>query len=321
MHLPETILEVTHLRKVFSRPKGGQVEAVRDLSFDVRRGEIFGFLGPNGAGKTTAIGMLTTQIRPTSGDIRLAGQPLWDDLAWTRRRISVVTQHNNLDRSLTARENLLFHARYFGLPSGESEKRAGHLLGIMGLEKRADDPVGTFSGGMAQRLKIARALMHDPEIIFLDEPTTGLDPQSRTLLWEEIKKLNAQGLTVFLTTHYMEEPEQLCDRVAILHEGELKALDRTEQLKELVPGQNVVSIRLDSIDDDLMAEAKELPKVTDVTVEMGTLRLYMQDATPDLGEVVEWLRKRDLNILNLSLHHSTLNDVFLHLTGRGLEER
>lgn len=319
--MTEAILKVTGLRKKFALPKGGEIEAVRDVSFHVSKGEVFGFLGPNGAGKTTVIGMLTTQIRPTGGEVILAGQPLWKDLRYARRRIGVVAQHNNLDRNLTARENLLFHARYFGLPQGESVRRADYLLDLMGLAPRAGDPVGGFSGGMAQRVKIARALMHDPEILFLDEPTAGLDPQSRVLLWEEIKKLNYNGTTIFLTTHYMEEAEQLCDRVAILHEGEIKALGTPAQLKELVPGQNVVSIRLGEISDDLLHEARELPEVVDVAAEMGTLRLYMRNATPDLGEIVEWLRKHEMKILSMNLHLSTLNDVFVQLTGRGLEQR
>ncbi|GAA0463554.1 ATP-binding cassette domain-containing protein [Alkalibacillus silvisoli] len=318
--MTQTILNVENLSKTFST-KNSQIDVVRDVNFEVNRGEIFGFLGPNGAGKTTTMGMLTTQIRPTSGEIILAEKSIWGNLTDTRKRISIVTQHNNLDRGLTARENLLFHARYFNLPSDEAAKRADRFLDLMDLTERADDRVVNFSGGMAQRLKIARALMHDPDILFLDEPTTGLDPQSRVLLWEEIKKLNAQGTTIFLTTHYMEEPEQLCDRVAILHEGQLKALNTPEELKKLVPGQNVVSVRTGDVRDELLSEAKTLPEVEDATAEMGTLRFYMKDATPDLGELVKWLRSQDVNILSMNLHLSTLNDVFVHLTGKGLEQR
>lgn len=318
--MAEAILEVNDLRKVFPLPGGRHVEAVRGVSFEVRRGEIFGFLGPNGAGKTTTIGMLTTQLRSTSGEVRIAGKSVWDDVAGARRRIGVVPQHNNLDRRLTARENLLFHARYFGRPSDESAGRADEWLRRMQLSQRADDPVAGFSGGMAQRLKIARALMHDPEILFLDEPTTGLDPQSRSLLWEVIKKLNQNGTTIFLTTHYMEEPEQLSDRVAILNQGEIKGLDTPAELKKLVPGQNVVSVVLDEVDDDLLAEAMTLPGVADVTVEMKTVRIFMREATPDLGAIVEWVYKRDRTLVALNLHLSTLNDVFIHLTGRGLEQ-
>lgn len=319
--MSETILEVRGLRKVFSLPKGRSVEAVHQVSFDVQRGEIFGFLGPNGAGKTTTIRMMTTQVRPTSGEVILAGESVWKNPERARRRFSIVPQHNNLDRGLTARENLLFHARYFGLPQDEAAQRAEHLLSLMGLGKRANDPVSGFSGGMAQRLKIARALMHDPEILFLDEPTTGLDPQSRVLLWEEIKKLNREGKTIFLTTHYLEEPEHLCDRVAILHQGELKALDTPARLKELVPSQNVVSIRLAELGDKLLEEARNLPEVVDAVAEVGTLRLYLRTATPDLGAIVEWLRAKDSRLLSMNMHFSTLNDVFVHLTGRGLEER
>lgn len=314
-----TVLNVEHLSKSFSS-KNGTHDAVRDLSFEVKRGEIFGFLGPNGAGKTTTIKMLTTQLRPTSGTATLAGQPIWKKLTDTRRRISVVTQHNNLDRGLTVRENLLFHSKYFNLSQKEAEKRANHFLGIMGLSKRANDRVGNFSGGMVQRLKIARALSHDPDVLFLDEPTTGLDPQSRVLLWDEIKNLNQKGTTIFLTTHYMEEPEQLCDRVAILHKGQLKALDTPEELKKMVPGKNVISIRTGEINENLVREVKDLPEVEDVRAEMDTLRFYMQDATPDMSELVEWFNSKGIKILNMKLQVSTLNDVFVHLTGRGLEQ-
>ncbi len=317
--IAETVLKVEHLSKSFPS-KNGTDDVVRDLSFEVKRGEIFGFLGPNGVGKTTTIKMLTTQLRPTSGTVTLAGQPIWEKLNDTRQRISVVTQHNNLDRGLTARENLLFHARYFSLPQKESEKQANHFLDIMGLSKRADDRVVNFSGGMTQRLKIARALMHDPDILFLDEPTTGLDPQSRVLLWDEIKALNQKGTTIFLTTHYMEEPEQLCDRVAILHKGQLKALDSPEELKKRVPGKNVISIRTGEINEDLVSEAKDLPGVEDVRSEMNTLRFYMKDAAPDISELVGWFNSKGVNILKLNLHVSTLNDVFVDLTGRGLEQ-
>lgn len=319
--MAETILQAIGLQKKFPLPKGGQVEAVRRVSFEVKKGEIFGFLGPNGAGKSTVIGMLTTQIRPTSGEVILAGQPIWQDLGYTRPRISVVAQHNNLDRSLTARENLLFHARYFNLPHHEAVERAERYLKLMGLLGRADDPVGAFSGGMAQRLKIARALMHDPEILFLDEPTTGLDPQSRELLWDEIKRVNKSGTTIFLTTHYMEEPEQLCDRVAILHEGEVKALDTPARLQELISGQNVLSIRVVNVVEGLLQEVKKLPGVIDVAAEMNTLRLTMRDATPDLGGIVDWFGQRDVKILSLNLQGRTLNDVFVHLTGRELEQQ
>ncbi len=265
--------------------------------------------------------MLTTQARPTTGEILLGGRSVWDDLAGARRRIGVVPQHNNLDRSLTARENLLFHARYFGLPLGESARSTDEWLQRLHLHARADDPVAGFSGGMAQRLKIARALMHDPEILFLDEPTTGLDPQSRTLLWEEIKRLNQNGTTIFLTTHYMEEPDQLADRVAIINHGEIKGLDTPAGLKKLVPGQNVVSLELDEVNDSLLAEAIALPGVADLTVEMNTVRLFMRGASPDLGAIVAWVHRRGRTLVGLNLQLSTLNDAFIHLTGRGLEDR
>lgn len=317
--MTDVALEVRDLMKSFRLPGGRTLEAVKGISFDVRKGEIFGFLGPNGAGKTTTISMLTTQARPTTGEIRLGGTPVWDDLAGARRRIGVVPQRNNLDRSLTARENLIFHARYFGRSSEESTRSAEEWLQRMQLQSRADDPVTGFSGGMAQRLKIARALMHDPDILFLDEPTTGLDPQSRALLWDEIRRLNHNGTTIFLTTHYMEEPEQLADRVAIISQGEIKGLDTPAALKRLVPGRNIISLELDEVDDDLIAEATTLPGVADVTVEMKTLRLFMSEPSPDIGGIAAWVQSRNRTLIGLNLQTSTLNDAFINLTGKGLE--
>ncbi len=231
----DNILTVKDLKKTYHTKNGTTVEAVKGISFDVKRGEIFGFLGPNGAGKSTTISMVTTQLRTTGGEILIDGISATKDPVKARAKIGVVAQHNNLDRSLTARENLLFHAKYFGMDKKEAEKKADEYLEKFGLAERQNDYVSSYSGGMAQRLKIARAMMHTPDILFLDEPTTGLDPNYREILWEQMLELNKKGTTIFLTTHYMEEPERFCENIAIVNQGELKAMGTAEELKAMLP--------------------------------------------------------------------------------------
>src|SRR5438874_172247 len=234
-------IEVQNLVKRY--PKA-TFNAVDDISFSVRRGEIFGLLGPNGAGKTTTIGILTTNVLPTSGTARITGIDVVADSMSIKQRIAVVPQQSNLDRSLRAREILTFHASYHGVPRAEREARADTLLKELGLGDRAKDVVGRYSGGMAQRLMLARALMHSPDVIFLDEPTNSLDPQSRLFLWDRIRSLNAQGTTVLLTTHDMEEADQLCERIAIMDYGQILVFDTSVELKKLIPGGNRLDLRV-----------------------------------------------------------------------------
>src|SRR5438309_3768913 len=242
----ETVIAVEDLRKTYQSKarKSLEVKALEGISFEVQGGEFFGLLGPNGAGKTTTIGILTTRVIPTGGAARIEGLDVARDPVAVKRRIGVVPQVNNLDRSLTAREILLFHAEYFGVPKAVRESRALQLLERFELSNRGDEKIVGFSGGMAQRLKIARALMHDPAILFLDEPTTGLDPQSRRAMWDLLTELNSKGQTIFLTTHYMEEADQLCRRIAIIDHGKLLALDSPAQLKRSVPGGYLIELQV-----------------------------------------------------------------------------
>src|SRR5260370_18489523 len=242
----DTAIAVEDLKKTYQPKarKAVEVKAVDGISFEVARGELFGLLGPNGAGKTTTIGVLTTRVVPTGGAARIEGIDVARHPVAVKRRIGVVPQVNNLDRSLTAREILLFHAEYFGVPKHERESKAQHLMQRFELAERADEKVLGFSGGMVQRLKIARALMHDPAILFLDEPTTGLDPQSRRAMWDMLSELNAKGQTILLTTHYMEEADQLCERAAIIDHGQLPALDSPGQLKRSVPGGDLIELQV-----------------------------------------------------------------------------
>ena len=229
--MAEHVLEVRDLRKQY-RTKNGAVDAVKGISFNVEKGEVFGFLGANGAGKSTTINMVTTQLLPTSGQFIYDGQDLTGDVASIRRRIGVVAQHNNLERSLTAEENLYYHGRYFGMDPKTIRERSEELLNKFGLWDRRKDFVKSYSGGMAQRLKIARAMLHEPEILFLDEPTTGLDPNYRNILWDQMLKMNREGTTIFLTTHYMEEVENFCRHVDIKKKGEMLAYGTVKELEE-----------------------------------------------------------------------------------------
>ena len=222
------------LRKVYPGGAGPAVTAVDGVDLEVRPGEVFGLLGPNGAGKTTTIGMLTTRVLPSGGQAFIDGIDVARHPTVVKRRIGVVSQTNTLDRSLTVRENLVFHGRYFGLPGRECGRRADELLERFRLADRGHAEVPTLSGGMAQRLMVARALLHRPAVLFLDEPTTGLDPQSRLALWEILRQLHAEGQTILLTTHYMEEADQLCERVAIMDHGRLLALGAPADLKREV---------------------------------------------------------------------------------------
>ena len=241
-HLPSTdgvVIRTEGLTKVYDTG----VKAVDHLDLEVHEGEIFGLLGPNGAGKTTTVGMLTTRVIPTEGRATVAGVDVVAHPSEAKALMGVVSQTNTLDRSLTVWENLYFHGRYFGMGKKESKRVATQMLEVFRLADRADADVATLSGGMAQRLMVARSIVHRPRTLFLDEPTSGLDPQSRIALWEIIGQIHAEGQTVVLTTHYMEEADRLCERVAIMDHGKLLALDTPDGLKRSVGGDSVVKIK------------------------------------------------------------------------------
>jgi ABC-2 type transport system ATP-binding protein len=232
------------VRDLVKRYAGSPQNAVDSVSFAVQRGEIFGLLGPNGAGKTTTIGVLTTSVQPTSGHAAIMGVDVARYPVAVKQRIAVVPQQSNLDRSLRVREILTFHGAYHGVPKAEREARADSLLSEMGLLERKNDKPDRYSGGMNQRLMIARALMHSPDVLFLDEPTNNLDPQSRLFLWERIRALNAEGLTILLTTHDISEADQLCQRVAIMDHGKILVNDTPEALKKIIPGGTALEVRI-----------------------------------------------------------------------------
>jgi ABC-2 type transport system ATP-binding protein len=296
------------------------VKAVDDLDLEVREGEIFGLLGPNGAGKTTTIGMLTTRVVPTSGRALVGGVDVVAHPSEAKRIVGVVSQSNTLDRSLTVWENLYFHGRYFGLGSTQSRRVADRLLEVFRLSDRARANVATLSGGMAQRLMVARSIVHRPRILFLDEPTSGLDPQSRIALWEIVHEIHGDGQTVVLTTHFMEEADRLCERLAVMDHGRILALDSPEALKRTVGGDSIVRIVADG-DPRALAELMEkLDGVTGAIVMDGTVQLTARGREGLLPAALDHANRGGFAVHDLSLDDPTLETVFINLTGKDLRE-
>jgi ABC-2 type transport system ATP-binding protein len=299
----------------------GGVLAMDRLNLRVATGEFFGLLGPNGAGKSTTIGMLTTRVVPTSGQAIVAGVDVVAQPALARTRLAAVTQTNTLDRSLNVFDNLYFHGRYFGLSRAESKQRAARLLEQFQLEDKANAEVETLSGGLAQRVQIARALLHEPDVLFLDEPTAGLDPQTRVQLWEHLRGLNAAGQTVVLTTHYMEEADQLCDRVAIVDHGHLLALDTPQALKDHYSPERMVTITLAEPDDGrLRATLESVPGVIAVAEEGRAVRVEARAQPGLVGELVNAVVDAGEELTDLSVSEPSLESVFLKLTGTEYRE-
>jgi len=292
------------------------------LSFTVRRGEVFGLLGPNGAGKTTTVGVLTTRVRPTAGQALVEGVDVVADSKRARQLLAVVPQRNNLDRSLNARQNLLFHAAYHGIGPKERQELADDILERMGLKDHQNALVDTLSGGQAQRLMIARALMHRPKVLFLDEPSTGLDPQARLFVHERVAALHAEGVTVVLTTHDMDEATKLCDRVGIVDHGKLLTLDTPAELTKSLPGSNTVSVTVSMNGHEPQKINSGLSEVDGAqrVEEVGSMfRVYTDvDTAITLPAVLNVLRDLDVVVSDVAIGKPSLEDVFIHLTGREL---
>lgn len=313
----DNVIVTEHLSKVYP----GDILAVDDLNLTVTRGQIYGLLGPNGAGKSTTAGMLTTRVIPTGGRAIVGGIDVVAHPARAKRLIGVVPQSNTLDRSLTVWENLYFHGRFFGMGAKSSRAEADRLLRQFRLEERAKAPVMALSGGMAQRLMVARAVMHRPSILFLDEPTAGLDPQSRIALWEILGELHTDGQTIVLTTHYMEEADELCDRLSIIDQGRIMAEDTPAGLKLSFGADTVVTV---TADGDLDALARVLVErvagAIDATVDGGRIRLSVTGAEGVLPAVVNAADADGFAVRDLSVYQPTLEDVFIKLTGKELRE-
>ncbi|HEC98718.1 MAG TPA: ATP-binding cassette domain-containing protein [Nitrospirae bacterium] len=309
-------VEVTGITRQY-----GQITAVDNVSFDVFEGEIFGFLGPNGAGKTTLVRMLTTLIKPTSGTAMVANCDVMKKPDMVRRQIGVVPQAMTSDLDLTGYENMDIYGRFYGIPKRERKERIGYLLDMVGLTARAHGLVATYSGGMRRRLEVARVLVHMPKILFLDEPTIGLDPQSRRAVRDFLKKLRAEdSMTVFLTTHYMEEAETLCSRVAIIDSGRIIALGSPGDLKAQLPGNDVVSLTVENLPDAVVEKIRILTFVHKVAVEDTIIRISVDNGAQDLPMLIEEITSSGVKVLSATVHEQSLEDVFIHYTGKSIRE-
>jgi ABC-2 type transport system ATP-binding protein len=312
------IVDIEGLTKIYDgKPP---VVAVDDLHLSVRRGGIFGLLGPNGAGKTSTISVCTTRALPTRGRVHVAGVDVVSSPAAARINIGVVPQYNTLDRSLTVFENLYFHCRYFGFRHSEARVRSSELLAQFHLEERTDAYPQQLSGGLAQRLLIARAIAHRPAVLFLDEPSAGLDPQSRIAMWEGVRALHNEGITVVLTTHYMEEADELCEQVAIIDHGKILVNDSPARLKSSLGAQTIYQVQLKRRDDlaPLIARLKSLHGVSDVEPTPEGVRMFAQSADGLLPAIV--VAAQEYSLSDISVTEPTLETVFIRLTGRDLRE-
>lgn len=314
-------VKVEHLTKIYKQ----NVKAVDDISFHVKAGEIFGFLGPNGAGKTTTIKILTTLLSKTDGNAYVAGYEVNDDPVAIRKLIGYTAQDIEIDEDLSGRENIVLSGRLYHLSKAQARNRANELLEVLGLTEAADRPAGTYSGGMRKRLDIASVLVHEPKIIFLDEPTTGLDPQSRFALWRYIKDLNQKGVTVFLTTQYMEEADNLCERLAIIDTGKIVARGTPAQLKAEVGGDIItLELKTDAVDastdcDNAKKALIDLAGVKEIKyLENNRLALNVNNGGSIIPDIVNILQKKDITLVRLELANSSLDDVFLKYTGHEL---
>jgi ABC-2 type transport system ATP-binding protein len=315
-------IKTEDLRKTYKSNRG-DVEAVRGIDLDVPQGEFFGLLGPNGAGKSTTIGMLTTLVAPSGGRAWVAGHDVTRETVAVKRRIGVVTQNNTLDMELTVAENLMYRSRFFGLSTGVAAKRAAQLIDAFGLSDRKNAMADQLSGGQARRLMIARALVHQPDVLFLDEPTAGLDPQTRVNLWDILNLLHAQGQTILLTTHYMEEAEALCDRIAVVDHGKVLAEGQLDKLLADSGAQTVVTVHYEEPVPGGLAERAGLaarPGVTKVEAEGDYLRVFSTEPEGLLGDLVGLGAANGLHVRDASQAKPSLETAFLALTGREYRE-
>ena len=313
------MIETRGLRKSFMSRQGRvkkTVEAVRGVDLDVAAGEIFGFLGPNGAGKTTTLRMLATLIEPDGGTATIAGADLRADPGQVRRRIGYVAQGGSTWDDSTAREELVLQARLYGASKAAAAERAERVLAGFQLSEYADRKCRTYSGGQRRRVDIALGIIHEPRVVFLDEPTTGLDPQSRAHMWDEIRRLRAEGMTVFITTHYLDEADALCDRISIMDHGEIVASGTPADLKREISG-DVVRVGLPAASVTDAAEALQAYKIE--TYDEG-VRLYVEDGAVAIPQILRALDAAGVPLGTVELHRPSLDDVFLTKTGRSLRE-
>ena len=309
-------IEVKGLTKRF-----GDFTAVDHISFSVPEGELFGLLGPNGAGKTTLIRMMTTLTPPTEGSALIAGHDVRKDAEGVRNAIGVIPQAATSDPELTAEENLEIHAKIYGIPAEQRAEVIRNLLEAVDLTRFAGALVGTFSGGMRRRLEIARGMVHSPKILFLDEPTTGLDPVSRTNVWEMIEKLQRMSkLTILLTTHYMDEADKLCERIAIVDLGKLVALDTPMHLKSSVSSNEVVEAQFSGAPANWLEQLTAMPKVVSASEHEGVTHITTENGPETMRALLDLAQQRGVKVRHVTVQSTTLDDVFLHFTGRQLRD-
>ncbi|MFD0686296.1 ATP-binding cassette domain-containing protein [Actinomadura fibrosa] len=318
---PEAAVHTAGLEKTYpaSGPRPA-VHAVRGIDLDVPRGEFFGLLGPNGAGKSTTIGMLTTLVVPTGGSARVCGLDVVRDAVEIKRRIGVVSQGNTLDSDLTAAENLEFRGRFFGLSARDARRRADELMELFGLTEHRQGNPFEMSGGQAKRVMICRALMHGPEVLFLDEPTAGLDPQTRTNLWDVLRGLQAAGQTILLTTHYMEEAEALCDRVAVVDHGSILASGTVDELKSTAGADTVITVAYDAPAPREIHALADRAGISKVEVLDGQVRVFAAEPEGVLGELVAIGSAAGVGVTDATQLRPSLETVFLTITGRDYRE-
>jgi ABC-2 type transport system ATP-binding protein len=311
--MSKALLEVADIRKSY-----GRIEALRGVSFHVQENELFGLLGPNGAGKTTLISIISCLLAPSGGEARLAGKPIRLNDRDSRRQLGLVPQDLSVYGELTARENLTFFGRLYGLHGAELNRRVDHVLETIALADRANDRVSTFSGGMKRRLNLGVSILHRPKLLLLDEPTTGVDPQSRNRIFEEVRRLNSEGMTIVYTSHYMEEVQALCSRIGILDGGKLIACDTLPNLLHLLEGR--IRLRLPLVSAELRQRIQALPSVRLAEPQPNVLELSCKEPARTLLELVPLLQENKLEPLELETQEPNLERVFLHLTGRALRD-
>ncbi len=317
MYAAITMKQVYAIETFALTKRYGKILALDSLDLKIEPGEVFGLLGPNGAGKTTAISMLCTVNSPTSGTALVNGFDIRRQAGKVRRSIGIVFQDPSIDDRLTGRENMMLHATLYDIGTVLARKKINELLGLVGLQDRADSPMKTYSGGMRRRLELARGLLHSPRVLFLDEPTLGLDPQTRQHLWSHIEELARQSnITVILTTHYMEEAERLCSRVGIIDSGRIKVVDTPANLIGALEG-DVVTI-ITSRPADFLERVKELSFTRNAEVVDSTVRLHLSDAEKKVPVIVELASAAGIELKSVSIHKPTLNDVFLYYTGKDI---
>jgi ABC-2 type transport system ATP-binding protein len=314
-----SIIRIDHLTKTF-REKNRTVTAVNDVTFEVRRGEIFGLLGPNGAGKSTLIRMLTTLLHPTSGTACVDTYDIIKAPEKIRSIIGVCPQNSTLDIELTAYDNLEFYGKLVNVDDSILDARIWELLKMAELADRAHMKVQTFSGGMRRKLEIVRAFIHHPLILFLDEPTIGLDPEARHEVWQQIEKLNEEKTTIILTTHYMDEAEKLCNRIAFVDKGRLIALDILENLKQLIPAGDLIEIGFERMDERILSVIRETALINSVEVKGKRVIISAKNGSKVLPEIVVVFEKFSVLMTSISIRSPSLEDVFIHLTGKKLDD-